>query len=503
MTSRVLAVLILGSTAAAGSLGAQNTRLAETQKGKYAPPLCPLKALNKNVERGADQLKKAYDAKTPAEKATLLAGARQSLTTAITAEAQDKNPAAWYYLGRMALLEGNARAVDSAWTKAQELQPACEIDINSYRQNTWAALANVGLEMQRNGQTDSALALFREASWLFRGLPHVFANMGVVFANADQPDSSVAYFTKALEIAEKDTSLVEDRNSSALNLAIMLQRVNRFPDAIATYRKYLGWNPGDTEARKALAGSFRAAGMEDSATAIELAMVAEFSKSNLDSLDLSDLMAVGVAAFNAGRYQEAENAFKKAVQRNPWSRDARYNLANSYFAMANAARAKGDSLRKAKLVDSATKVEAAAAPSNQMLVAEAQKLLEIEPLNEDGLRLLAQGQRALKEDDAVLKTAERLIALPFSIEVTGFQMGQSGAKFTGEATGRNPLDPKGNPLKTAPMVVVLEFMNTSGAVVDTKEFTIPVLKEGAKHPVQVEGKGEGIAGWRYRQKSAG
>jgi tetratricopeptide (TPR) repeat protein len=233
-----------------------------------------------------------------------------------------------------------------------------------------------------------------------------------------------------------------------------------------------GGYPTDNDARKALAVTFRTAGMVDSAKAIENAMVEEFSKSNLDSLSIGDLMAVGVAAFNAQRYAEAETAFKKAVERNPWSRDARYNLANTYLAGKN----------------------------NEALVAEATKLLEIEPMSEDVLRLLAQGQRGLKQDDAVVKTAERLVALPFSIEVTGFQMGGASARLTGEVTGRTPLDPRGNPLKTAPVTVVLEFLDQGGQVLVTQEITVPVLKEGEKSPIQQDADAAGIVGWRYRVK---
>ena len=472
MTMRALVTFACLTVLASGRLAAQNPLLAEAQPAKFSPPLCPLKPNNKSVQKAADQLKKSHDAKTPAEKQALLSQAKQGLTTAISQESQQANPAAWYYLARVALLEGDARGADSAFTKAHELNNSCEFDINQYRQNSWAAVANPGLEAMRAGKNDSALALFREANFLFREMPHVYSYMGVAFANTEQPDSAAVYFATALKIAEPDTSFVEDRNAAALNLGLMYQRLERHQDAMGTFRKYLGWNPADTDARRALAITFRAAGMEDSASAVENAMVEEFAKSNLDSLDMQDLMAVGVAAFNAQRYAEAETAFKKAVERNAWSRDARYNLANTYLALKN----------------------------NEALVAEAAKLLEMEPLSEDVLRLLAQGQRGLKQDEAVVKTAERLVALPFSIEVTGFQMGGSSAQLTGEATGRIPLDPRGNPLKTAPVTIVVEFLDQGGKVVATQEFTVPVLKEGEKSPVQQEATAAGVAGWRYRVK---
>jgi len=474
MTTRPM-ILTIACALAASSLAAQggiNLRLAQGQPAKYVAALCPIKAINSKVEKGIQSLRKSYEAKTPAEKSATLADARLNLMTAITQEAQANNAAAWYYLARVALLRGDPVEADSGFTKAEELVPSCEIDITQYRQNNWAMLANAGIEFQKKGEIDSALALFRDASTLFRELPHVYSNMGVVFANANKEDSAAAYFSKALAIAEKDTSLTEDRNTAALNLAIMYSRQGKHIDAITALRRYLAWKPDDTDARKVLASSFRSAGMADSADAVEQAMVEGFSKANLDSLDTQDLMAVGVAAFNAKRYEEAERAFAKSVQRNKWSRDALYNLANTYFAMKN----------------------------NEKLIEYSTRLLEMEPMNEDALRLLAQGQRGLNREDDVIKTATRLVVLPFTVEITGFQTGPAKAVLLGEAIGREPQDAAGKPLKTVPMTLVVEFVDVSGTVIDTKEITVPALKKSERHPVRLEGTGAMITGWRYRAK---
>jgi len=474
MTTRTL-ILAVGCTLAAVPLAAQgriNPRLAAAQPAKYTAALCPIKPMNSKVEKAISALRKSYEVKTPAEKTTQLEEARTNLVTAITGEAQANNAAAWYYLARVALLRGDPVEADSGFTKAEELVPSCEIDITQYRQNNWAMLANAGIEFQRKGETDSALVLFRDASILFRDLPHVYSNMGVVFANSQREDSAAVYFNKALEISEKDTTLTEDRNAAALNLAVMYSRQNKHVDAIAILRRYMAWKPGDTDARKVLASSFRAAGMADSADALELAMVAEFAKTNLDSLDSGDLMAVGVAAFNAKRYPEAETAFAKAVARNPWSRDALYNLANTYFAMKN----------------------------NEKLIEYSTKLLEMEPMNEDALRLLAQGQRGLNREEDVIKTATRLVVMPFTVEITGFHTSESKATLKAEAIGREAQDATGKPLKTAPLTLVVEFVDAAGKVLDTEEITVPALKKGDKHPIDLTGTGTAIVGWRYRAK---
>ncbi len=502
MTTRTT-ILALATVLAAAPLAAQqgiDQRLASAQPAKYTPPLCPLKIINARVKKGEEALRKAYEAKTPADRSASLTDARQNLIGAITQEAQATNATSWYYLARVALLRGDAAEADSAFTKAQQLVPSCEIDITQYRQNSWASLANTAIEFQRKGNVDSALALFRDANLLFRALPHVYSNMGVVFANSQREDSAAVYFAKALEISEKDTSLVEDRNSAAINLAIMLQRLKRNPEAIVVFHKYLVWKPNDTDAQRSLAVAFRNANMVDSAEVIEKMMVGQFAKTNLDSLDLQDMMAVGVSAFNAQRYPDAEGVFVKAVKRNPYGRDARYNLANTYFAVARGAHAKADSLRKSKQADSAAAYDAIAARSDLLLIEQAQKLNEMEPMNEDALRLLAQGQRAQKQDDAVIKTAEKLVALPFTIDVSSFQMGMSASRLTGDATGRKPMDVAGKPLKTAPVTLVVEFLDSTGKVLDTEEVTIPVLADGEKHGFNIDAKGGGIEGWRYHVK---
>lgn len=476
MTTRTT-ILVIAMAVAAGSLSAQqggvNLRLAQGQPARYTPPLCPIKAMNSKVDKATQLLRKAYDAKTPAERTATLAEARSNIMAAIAQEAQGENPAAWYFLARVALMRGDPAEADSGFSKAEARVPSCEIDITQYRQNSWATLGTAGIEFQKKGEIDSAMNQFRDASKIFRGLPHVYANMGVLFANRNENDSAAAYFAQSLAIAEKDTSLVDDRNTAAMNLAVMYQRVGRHLDAVAVFRKYLAWKPDDTDARKSLAAAFRGAGLADSADAVERAMIADFSKSNLDSLDMQDLLAVGVASFNAQKYPAAEEAFGRAVKRNPYSRDARYNLANTYFAMKD----------------------------NERLIEHAAKLTEMEPFNEDALRLLVTGQRLLKREADVIKTAEKLVALPFALDISGFQMGQTTARLQGEAVGRSPTDPTGKPIKPAAVTLVVEFLDTLGAVIDTKEFTVPVVENGQRHPIALEAKGTGITGWKYHVKA--
>ena len=269
-----------------------------------------------------------------------------------------------------------------------------------------------------------------------------------------------------------------------------------------------------TDTEKTLALTFRNQGMTDSAEAMEHSVVTKFSAMNLDSLDTGDLLTVGVAHFNAARYDQAKAAFEKAVERNGWSRDARYNLAITYLAESRTARDSTEALKKAaratrtptaamkaQFADTA-KLDATLAETYRGLEKEATRLVEIDPMNEDALRLLAQAQRGLKEEQASYKTAEKLVGLPFSVEITGFQMGSTRARLIAEATGRNPMDAEGKPIKTTPMTLVVEFLDAQGSVVDSKEVQVPVLTAGQKHPIDLEAKGANIVAWRYRPQAA-
>src|SRR5205823_14409849 len=59
------------------------------------------------------------------------------LTQAVTTGKQEKNPAAWYYLGRYYLMADDLAAADSALSKALTLAPACKEDIGLYRRQAW------------------------------------------------------------------------------------------------------------------------------------------------------------------------------------------------------------------------------------------------------------------------------------------------------------------------------------------------------------------------------
>jgi tetratricopeptide (TPR) repeat protein len=470
---RSAGILLALTVMAAGSAVAQGpaTRLVADSAGKFQIAFCNLKMGGK-VGDGLKAFKTGLEDKDPAKRAAALDQAVKILTTEVGAGGQAASGGAWYYLGRSYLAQGDVAGADSALTKAEKLQPDCEIDIGSYRQNAWAILANAGIEKLRGGDTDSALVLFRQANTLFQKLPHVYENVGVIFANGGQNDSAAFYFGKAAAIAEADTTLRDNRNSATLNYAMTLQRLEKHPEAIIALTKYLSWNPNDTDARKSLSWSYRQSGQVPKADSIDAAMVNDFATMNYDSLSAGDLMSVGVSMFNAQKFKEAADVFEKLRAKNPWSRDAVYNLANAYLALKDWPK----------------------------LVEVGKQLTLIEPLNEDAYRLTGQAYRELKQQDSLLKEAEHLVGLPISVDVNTFAMGTTASRIEATATGRKATDANGKDIKPTPVAMTWEFLDATGKVLGSQDVNVPALEPGATHAIKAEAKAPGIVAWRYKRK---
>src|SRR5712671_4974191 len=109
MPSR-LGIFVLLAAIAPGSLGAQTRSWVPPQ------PPCDIKPGHFRINSAVVDLQSA--ATKPNTRDLMLQAARDVLTRAITGDQQDKNPAAWYYLGRYYLEVKDASGADSAFRRA-------------------------------------------------------------------------------------------------------------------------------------------------------------------------------------------------------------------------------------------------------------------------------------------------------------------------------------------------------------------------------------------------
>ena len=468
-TRTVFAVILMNLS---GTLAmAQNTRVVSALPTKYVAPTCALKAGHFKVQSGATYLKTGIETPLPENRARALNSGKKVLLDAMEQNKQEKNPAAWYYLGRIYLQQGDIVAADSALTTAENLSPGCKEDISKVRYTGWVPLVNAGIDFTKKENNDSALALYREANTIYRDKPVAYLSGGVILANTGQTDSAIVYFQKASEIAER-TNAVEDRNTATRNWGALLQRAGRHQEAVPVLEKYVGWVPGDADVKRALAASYHATGQTDKAQALEKEVGAAPAGAGQPATGAAaGQMNTAVSLYNAKKYAEAAAGFEQVIAAEPYNRDALYGLANAYLGM-----------KSPKLADAAG------------------RLVAIEPLNDDIVRMLANGQRLAKKETLANKTATQLMSMPTSVKVARFAPTAQGATITGTGTGREAMTAQGKPVAAKPASLVFEFLDAKGAVLANQEVEVPALKPGESHPIEVKAQGAGIAAWRYKQK---
>jgi len=471
----VLVLLSLGATAVNAQQTVMNDRVAKSQPSKYEPASCNIKPNHFKVSSGASYLKSAIENEVPENRARSLNSGVKVILEAMQQNGQEKNPAAWYYLGRIYLQQGNLYAADSALTRAEQLAPDCAKDIAGYRRNAWVALVKAGSKFEEDQNTDSALALYRQGGAIYRASPITFYQMASIMNEKGQTDSAAYYFGQAAAVAANatDTADVKYRNRSAFNQGALLLNGKKYDQAAVVFEQYLKWVPNDVEAKRGLAGAYRGLGKVEQAQALEKELVAAGAPPGAAGAGASqDLMAAGVNAYNDKKYADAAAAFEKLVAAEPYNRDALFNLSNTYLAMKNGPK----------------------------LAAVAGKLVAIEPLSENALKLQGEGYKQSAKVDAAVKTAEQVLALPADVKASDFAATGSGATLTLSATGRAPQTPTGKPLPAAPVPIVVEFLDSSGGVVTSQEAQIPQLATGSSQDVKVAAQGGGIIAWRYKRK---
>lgn len=463
--------LVLVVPAVAQQPAVVDARVAAAMVGQFAPPLCPMRkdSRHSNIERA---LKSYAEEREPARRDRALADADRLLREVIAAE--PNNGATWYYLGRYYLALGDMAGMDSAWVRAEPMLPDCDVDMTTYRQNAWATLTNAGIEFQNAGQDDSAKVVYLGATRAYRGLPHAFMNLGVLYANAGNNDSAATYFASAVRATEGDSTMLEERSALLLNLGTIYQRMGDHRAAVNTLGEYARGNPDDDNVLRQISVSYRALDMVDSAEAVESRLLAALSEMNLDDLDGQDLLAVGVGLFQAEQYARAADVFRRAVVLNPYDRDALYNLANSYLALED---------------------------GPQLLTASVQ-LREMEPMNEDVLRLQGQALRFIGgRDNELIAVAEALVGLPVSVEVSRVSYTATEGRIAGTILGRAAMTPESRPIPPAPLTLLFEFLDIQGNVVGTATVEVPALTEGQAHQLSLTAPvSRGVSGWRYRKQ---
>ncbi|MBK8004041.1 MAG: tetratricopeptide repeat protein [Gemmatimonadetes bacterium] len=468
-----VALVALAAPLAAQTDGVSSRVIGGITEKKVTEPACKLDGGHFLVRSGKTYLNSALAATEPANRARLVNDGIRVITEAITQNGQEKSPGAWYWLGRLHMQHGDIVGMDTAYTRALALAPGCQKDIDDQRFRVWATLFTAGNTFKSGNQPDSALVMFRAANRLSQKEPNAFYGMGVIFSQQQQTDSALYYFGKAAATSPTDSNQVKTRNQALFNSGVLQLQAGKAQDAVATFRKYVALEPADIDAKKGLASAYRAAGMADSASAVEAALVnATPGAGATGEVSADDLFDIAVKQFNDKHYADAAATFGRVLAQDPNNRDALYNQANAYLALQDGAN----------------------------LVTAAQKLLVLEPLNENDYSLLIQGQKWVGNTDGVFQAVVAREALTTKVKIDEFKRGAQGVTLTATATGREARDENNKVIAPKALTLAVEFLDQAGNVVTTQEAAVKPLAVGEAQQLTVTGSGQGIRNWRYKVK---
>ncbi|HEX4602313.1 MAG TPA: tetratricopeptide repeat protein [Gemmatimonadales bacterium] len=473
------------------------------------PAACDIKPGHYLVNSGVLYLQTAATTKFEDQRAKALKDAARVLNQAVTS-GQDKNGAAWYWLGRYYLMAHDLAGADTALTKARALVPKCDDDMALRRREVWVPLFNTGVQAWQANNIDSAIASFRRANAVYQAEPLGFIYIATLFSTTNQTDSAVKYFRLAVPAAS-DPKYAKERRDALLNVALSYHGAQRYAEAEAAYKEYLAPSayPGDVQALANLGSLYLKAGKRDSAMTLYTQIADHADSATPEQLFTAAQVLVNavpegpdsgavisrctaarkkrtpaltprqltarcepVAAdtmrqFHAiadPQYHLAAKAYGAGLAKNPYAREALFNLAGISFLT-------GDSSPQLPL---------------------AQRLYAIDPLNKTTIAALVRAWGVNGKKDSVLYYLQVADTLSVEVAISGFSPTDKGASLSALLTN-------GHPKPSAPVTLKFEFLDAKGAVVATQSQEVATLAPNANQTVTVKVDGAGIVAWRYRR----
>jgi len=484
---------------------------AQTQTNKWTGPRCELKPGHFLVNGGTQYLKAATEARFEDQRAKDLQDAQRVLTQAVTTGGQEKNPAAWYYLGRYYILVSDPRGMDSAFTKAEALKPDCKADIDIWRRYLWVPTFNAGVAAWQANNTDSAIASFRRANALLPNDPTGYKYLATLFYNSGQSDSALHYFRRTAEVAAKDPKLTQDRKDALYNLGRIQHSLQRWPDAQATYTEYLTLYPNDAEVLAALGSVHMQRGNKDSAFAIYRQIIAKS-----DSMSFVPLLRTGVEISQSVPNEPDTGAAGTSCRTQ--ARTVRPALTTARI------RARCDSVTKemyrvhaqgsrdayelsAQALDASLKVNpiyretlihrtnvALGLQDSATALAMARRLIAVDPMNRTSIRMMAFAQQLNGKVDSTLhylRIADSTLLA--DVTVSQFDSTETGRDFKGIIT--NVRTTPNRPFK-----LVFDFLNAKNEVIVTDTVEVAAIQAGQGQAFELKPAGAMIVAWRYRKE---
>ena len=205
---------------------------------------------------------------------------------------QEKNPAAWYYLGRYYVEMKDVAGADTAFTKAVALAPKCAQDVNLWRRKLWVPIINAGVAAWRGGQHRLGHCDLPARQ------PGVCGRARRIRlprhpARQQRPARLGRQVLQARRDGGTGPKFAKQKKDAMFNVARVYHVAKRWTDAVPAYTDYLAAYPDDPQATAGLASVYVALGKRDEAMALYARML-----QHADAAEASDLFRAGSQIFN-------------------------------------------------------------------------------------------------------------------------------------------------------------------------------------------------------------
>jgi len=508
-------------------------------------PPCVLQPGHFRINSGVLNLKLA--AEQPVQRDRMLRQAQDVLVRTIRDDQQDKNPAAWYYLGRYYAEIGDAVGADTAFDRAEALAPQCTADINGYRATLAEDVMNRGLAAWQGGSADSAVVLLRQAYALDPSHPKALFQLGFLYVGRNQLDSATAVLQEAVRAAGTDTMYADSKRDALHTVTRLAFRRSLADAAVQRWQRsrysrdsITAWVTNDSSivARMQQSSASRRARGARLSAADQLSFSRD-SSLRADSLAyhraIRDSLRQQASADSAAAQPALEPAlaaYRGLVAAYPANAEATTTLSAVYAQsgrMAEAASAfdglfahptalsatewydLGQRLVQGKLVGPGTKAYTVALQQNPYhrhalaelagvhlgakdsagALAMAQRLVALDPLNKAALLLLGQAWDLRGRRDSAQKYRTLGDTLTVDLTVASLVVDSTAATVAGVASNMGGASSR-------PLRITFEFLDVHGAVQGTQTVEIPALQPGGNQEFAARSAGSGIVGWRYR-----
>lgn len=460
--------LIAGGCASGGSGGA----------GAAAPSDEPIVIGGRSLEEGisprdnaSTQMAMLY--LSQAQTADDPAAAEQRFQEALDAslegiEADPENPQSWFQAGQAYLGLGDFEGADSTLARAEELHPRYYLEIAPVREQAWVEAYNEAIEFTNNRDYPAAIEILERANMIYKERPEAMMNLGNLYAVTDRPNEAIAVYQEALELingpmaaeqdAETQASWEESAAMAEVNVAQLLSQAGRDEEAVEAYRAILERDPGNVTVTSSLGAALAKLGRDAEAQALFEELSAR------TDLTAQDFMMAGIGLFQAEDYVGAARSFQRSVELNPHSRDAYFNLSQATYLAADAAE-EGSEVEQEMW---------------QALAEAGERLITLDPQNENAYRLYAQGLVRTGRDQQAVPLLEMMEGLEYEVLGTQFQPIEGGGGIVRGEIHNRTLAP-GTPVRLR-----FVFSSATGEELGSQEVQVQAGAAESAVPFEVE-----------------